>query len=198
MTEADDRIMSATYCALCKHGYADLTMHDIAVEYEQSKGNLHYHYDTKRDLLLGFLDHLVERFRGRLPDEDAPPEERLEGFLDATLSPSDGGSHREFRTALLELKAQAPYDEAFRDRLAALDALLRETLRDIVEDGIESGVFAEDADPCALTDLTATVIDGAHVRAVTFGESPAAARELLATRFETHLFREAAEPWVAG
>ena len=195
MNEADDPIMAATYCALCKHGYADLTMQDIAEEYEKSKGNLHYHYDTKRDLLLSFLDHLIERFRDRLPDEDAPPAERLEAFLDAVLSPPDEGRHREFDTALLELKAQAPYDEAFHDRLIALDALLRETVRDIVEDGIEAGVFVEEADPAALTDLTVTVIDGAHTRAVTFGESPAAARDLLATRFESHLFREAARPW---
>ncbi len=194
--------MAATYCALCRHGYAELTMHDIAAEYDRSKGNLHYHYDTKRDLLLAFLDHLIERFRERLPDENARPEERLESFLDATLSPpgdGDGGTgHREFETALLELKAQAPYDEAFRDRLVALDSLLKEALYDIIEDGIEAGVFAADADPCALTDLTATVIDGVHVRSVAFGESPAAARELLATHFETHLFREAARPWVVA
>jgi AcrR family transcriptional regulator len=196
MIEPDDRIMSATYCALCKHGYADLTMSDIAEEYEKSKGNLHYHYDTKRALLLEFLDFLLDRYRTRLPDDDDPPVERLERFLDVTLSPPEDGTHQEYRTAILELKAQAPYDEAFRDRLRALDDLVRETLRDIVEDGVEAGVFVDDADPAALADLTVTVIDGAHARAVTFGESPAAARELLATRFEEHLVEAPVGRWV--
>ncbi|MEF8974259.1 MAG: helix-turn-helix domain-containing protein, partial [Haloarcula sp.] len=42
---ADD-IMDATYRALCTHGYADLTMQDIADESDKSKAALHYHYDS--------------------------------------------------------------------------------------------------------------------------------------------------------
>jgi len=54
--------MEATYRALCAHGYADLTTQDIADESETSKASLHYHYDTKEELLLSFLDYLYDRF----------------------------------------------------------------------------------------------------------------------------------------
>ncbi|HET7323460.1 MAG TPA: helix-turn-helix domain-containing protein, partial [Halococcus sp.] len=66
MTDTTDELMHATYRALCKHGYANLTMQDIADESTKSKAALHYHYDTKQDLLLAFLSFLYERFEERL------------------------------------------------------------------------------------------------------------------------------------
>ncbi|GAA0475047.1 hypothetical protein GCM10008985_34420 [Halococcus dombrowskii] len=57
--ETIEEIMDATYRALCKHGYAALRMQDIADETTKSKAALHYHYDSKHDLLLSFLDYIA-------------------------------------------------------------------------------------------------------------------------------------------
>ena len=46
--EPREQVIRATYRALCAHGYANLTMRDIADETDLSKAALHYHYDTKR------------------------------------------------------------------------------------------------------------------------------------------------------
>lgn len=74
---ADDpatEILDATYRALCAHGYANLTLQDIAVEADTSKASIHYHYDSKNQLFAAFLDELFERFIDRVdsPEGDTP------------------------------------------------------------------------------------------------------------------------------
>src|SRR6056297_1230754 len=101
--ETSEQMMEATYCALCKHGYADLTMQRIAGESSLSKATFHYHFDTKEELLNAFLDHLLERFEARLACESSDPGDRLDTFLDAIFDPAEDGSP----VALMELKAQA-------------------------------------------------------------------------------------------
>jgi len=75
--ETIDDIMEATYRALCTHGYADLTMQDIAAESTKSKGTLHYHFEGKQDLLESFLAFLLNRFEERT--ETIPARRRPNG-----------------------------------------------------------------------------------------------------------------------
>ncbi|MFT4884148.1 MAG: AcrR family transcriptional regulator, partial [Natronomonas sp.] len=117
--ETRERIMEATYRALCEHGYASLTMQDIADECDCSKSLLHYHFDTKEDLLVALLAYLLERFEERIAT-DGDPRDRLVDLIDAFLFGDERSreEHRAFHTALLELRAQAPHNDAFRDQLA--------------------------------------------------------------------------------
>jgi len=41
-------------------------MQDIADECSKSKSLLHYHYDTKEDLLVAFLDHVISDSERRI------------------------------------------------------------------------------------------------------------------------------------
>jgi AcrR family transcriptional regulator len=168
-----DDVLCATYRALCRHGYADLTTQDIADEWSKSKPALHYHYDTKRDLLVAFLEHLLDSYTDHVVDPGADagtPRERLAAVLDAALDPPRADAHRELRTALFEIKAQAPYDDAFRDRLAEFDAHLHAEIRGVVRDGIAAGAFRADADPDRVATLLTTVVDGAYTRRVALGD----------------------------
>lgn len=72
MTDPDVRnaIMTATYEALCAHGYTDLTAQDIADRTDKSKSLLFYHYDSKDDLVADFLVFLRELFDERFDDTD--------------------------------------------------------------------------------------------------------------------------------
>jgi AcrR family transcriptional regulator len=168
-TPTDD-IMCATYRALCRHGYADLTMQDIADEWSKSKPALHYHYDTKRGLLLSFLDHLFQSYTDRVADSgEGTPRERLHALVGDALDPPRAGATRELRTALFEVKAQAPHDDAFRERLERFDRYLHEEFRDIVGDGVDDGVFA-DVDPSEAATLLVTLVNGAHSRRVALGD----------------------------
>lgn len=176
-TDTTDRILDATYRALCEHGYAELTMANIAGEAGVSKAALHYHYDTKDALLQAFLDHLLCGFEERLACVAADPQERLDTFVEAVFGPA-ADDRGDFPVALLEIKAQAPYSGAYRERLRALDERMRETVAAAVRDGVESGQFA-DCDPDEVARFVVTLINGAHVREVALDEDPDGARELV-------------------
>lgn len=176
--DADPReaIMEATYRALCEHGYADLTMQDIADELGKSTSLLHYHFDTKHDLLVAFIDFLIGRFEAEAGEAgDEPADERLRAFVDWFVFAPGEDDRAAFHLALLELRAQAPFNEAYREQLRRSDELIRGTIVDLVEDGVESGVFREDADPEAIARLVFATMDGARTRQATLAEAGYAA-----------------------
>jgi len=161
--------MCATYRALCRHGYANLTMQDIADEWSKSKAALHYHYDTKHGLLLAFLEHLFESYTDRVADPgEGTPRDRLHALVAAALDPPQADVTRELRTALFEVKAQAPHDDAFRERLEQFDRYLHAEIRGVVGAGVEDGSFT-DVDPDEAATLLVTLVNGAHSRRVALG-----------------------------
>lgn len=170
--DARDAIMRATYEALCAEGYSDLTAQAIADRTERSKASLFYHFESLDELLAAFMDYLLSGYERRVEKlATYPPEERLaavvEWWFDVAPAEQTG-----YHTAMLELRAQAPYNEAFREQLRAIDAALRTTLTDILADGIETGAFRSH-DPEAVADFLLAAFDGARIRRLTLGlESP--------------------------
>jgi len=181
-----EQIMRATYRALCAHGYASLTMQDIADESELSKAALHYHYDSKADLLRAFLEYLIDSFRERVATETVAerPFERVRTLVGLLFEPPGGDADAEFRTALLELKAQAPYEPPVRERLAAFDEFLRTELAEGVHEAREAGDVRADVDPEAVAEFVVTVSNGAHTRRVALGRTTDCAERHLTTYLE--------------
>lgn len=188
--DTTDELMRATYLALCKHGYANLTMQDIADESTKSKAALHYHYDTKQELLLAFLSFLYENFEERISTpEGNDPTERLITFIDKALTPPQRDDQLAFQTAILEIKAQAPYDDEFGEHIARFDELLAEQCRSIIVDGIEQGVFRE-VDPDAVATFFVTLFNGAHVRWVTEKQTGDPTRALFINYIQSQLLAD--------
>ncbi|POG56239.1 TetR/AcrR family transcriptional regulator [Haloferax marisrubri] len=183
--ETRSEILEATNRALCEHGYADLTVQRIADESSVTSAAIHYHFDTKEELLNAFLDDLIERFESKLSCEASDPRTRLDAVLDAVFSRKDPGADG-FPVAIMELKAQAPYHELFRDRFLDFDGVMRGVVADIVRDGVEAGHFDE-ADPEEVARLVTTMSNGAHARAVALGEHPAETRRVVEDALELHL-----------
>ena len=187
-SDTDEEIMQATYRALSEHGYANLTIKRIAAEYGKSTAAIHYHYDTKDDLLAAFLDFLLDQFTDAVHEvETTDPEQRLDLLLDKLLvSPAD---HRTLLVAVLEMRSQAPYKEAFAERFQQNDEYVRYLLRTVIDHGSGKGVFREDADAehaaCALM----TIVDGGRTRAVVLDDTDAltTARETAAEYVEAVL-----------
>ena len=208
--EPREAVLRATYRALCTHGYANLTMQDIADEAGLSKAALHYHYDTKRDLLTAFLDSLASWYEGRLEElsgDDAA--EKLHALFDECLpvgddTDTDVGDDTDtdadadidypaFHTAMLEVKAQAPYEEAYRERLTAVDDVVCERVRELVADGVDDGTFRP-VDPDATATLVVDVLVGAHTRHVAVDHSLAETRDLLDAYVDDHLLAPTDHP----
>ncbi|WP_128906701.1 TetR/AcrR family transcriptional regulator [Halorubrum amylolyticum] len=164
---AADEIMDGVYRALRAHGYADVTMRDIADECSKSKSLLHYHYDTKEDLLVAFLDHVISDSEERIAAHASdPPAERLAGFIGWFVFDPEAVDREAFHIALLELRTQGPFNEPIREQLTRSDRLLRGTVVDILESGIEEGVF-RDVDVEETAALLVATLDGARTRQIT-------------------------------
>ncbi|SDM49928.1 transcriptional regulator, TetR family [Halogranum gelatinilyticum] len=88
--DVHEEVMRATYRALCRHGFAALTMQDIADEADKSTAVLHYHYETKENLLVAFLAYVLGRFDEQFAGmEGSSATERLR-CLFGRLSPDRG------------------------------------------------------------------------------------------------------------
>jgi len=166
----EEEIMDGVYRALCNHGYAELTMQDIADECDKSKSLLHYHYDTKEDLLVAFLDQMMADYEEKLEcRSDGEPLDRLVEFLARFVFTPEDTERASFHLALLEMRSQGPFNERIREQLRRSDDLLRGTVADILVDGIEEGVFkAVDVDETAA--LVVAMLDGARTRQITLSE----------------------------
>src|SRR5699024_3525051 len=178
--ETTTEIMDATYRALCECGYAALRMQDIADKTTKSTGTLHYHYDSTPDLLLAFLDQLYDQFvKNKCAVEGETPDKQLINLIDQWLAPSEDHTDRQFQTAILEIKSQAPYDEAYRQQLARFDPAMADRIRKILANRIERGVFAPERDPDRTADLFVTMINGAQTRHIAVNYSITATRTYL-------------------
>jgi len=60
-----EEILEATYLSLCEHGYAGLTITKISQNLDKSRSVVYDYYDTKENLLLDLVKHLL----GILEDE---------------------------------------------------------------------------------------------------------------------------------
>jgi len=163
--ESDTReaIMRAVYRALCEHGYANLTTKRIADELGKSTALLHYYYESKEELLVAFLEYLLTQLDTKVADEAANPSEKLEILVDALLPESPAES--EFGVAALEMKAQAPYVEPFRQQLQTNDDRITELIEEMIQEGIDTGHFA-DVDPARAAEHLRILVEGARTRSI--------------------------------
>lgn len=165
--DTQQAIMNATYVALCEHGYSDLTIQRIGDEFAKSKSLLYHHYDTKNDLLLDFLEFMLDRFEDQIPpQQEGRYDEHIEEVARGTFESDDIEENIDFTKALVELRAQAVHDEEFQEYFARTDHFLRKYLTHTIRSGIEQGVF-RDVDPQETAALFMIMINGSMVQRAT-------------------------------
>lgn len=163
-------IMQATYDALREHGYSGLTIDRIDEEFPKSKSLIYQHYDGKDDLLVGLLAFLLERFEESVPsDETDDPHERLEELLNHAIPTTPDSEWTEFAQAMTELRAQAAHDDAYREQFTRTDRFFSEQFADVIENGIEAGLFRE-VDPDQTASFLMSIIHGTRNRRITTGD----------------------------
>ncbi|WP_053947870.1 TetR/AcrR family transcriptional regulator [Halolamina sediminis] len=187
----EEEIMEATYRALLKHGYADLSISRIADELDKSKAAIYYHYDTKDDLLVAFLEFAVDRFEETIETEtgEEPPED-LEHVIEKLLPLQPDEEQRQLQAVLVGLRSQAVTNGVFREQFTQIDERLAATVRSIVERGIDDGTF-RDVDPSRVAEHILATINGARYGRVTTDRKSAvaAARVSLASYIDSELRR---------
>lgn len=204
LTDTQLRIMRATLRALNEYGYAGLSIQRIADEADLSKSSFYHFFDGKDDLILTFLDFMLQQFQLPLTGEfgDDPLADlwvhldfalvgiQSEQFpvadLVDDLEPADGGPY-------VELRSQAVHNDAFRDRFTNIDDQLQTRITDIIEAGVEQGVFRDvDATQMA-TFLITLAMGGLFRRATTDNPDMDAVRKELEAVIDARLLAEPQE-----
>lgn len=164
--EIREDIMKATFTALCKFGYADLTMQKIAEESDRCKSTLHYHYETKEKLMVDFIRYLLEGFKERIVPDKEDPLEKLNLIIDRMLfGLNEEKTIERFHTALLEIRSQAPYNDNYREQITHNDEFIHKKVEEIIEEGVKQGKFCDVDTKCFAT-LIMSSIDGARARKI--------------------------------
>ncbi len=163
MSDSKDEIMDATYRALCEHGYADLSIQNIADEFEKGKSLIYYHYDDKEDLMKAFMDHMREEIKARQEEvEGKEPLDRLDFMLDMYLG-IENDEMWEFQKAFQEFRAQAQHNSEFREKFQEIDEIVK-------NDTVEVMREAQACDPEIATELFLSLIEGSITRKVSTGD----------------------------
>jgi AcrR family transcriptional regulator len=139
MTRED--ILDAAAQVISKKGFHAASMSDIASAVNLQKASLYHHVSSKQEILLALLDRAVDMLTERiapLATRSAPADEKLRGMIHAYLKLMaenvDVASVLLFEHRSLDPKQHTRHIPN-RDRFEAL-------WRDVLTDGVKSGVFA--------------------------------------------------------
>ncbi|WP_246998375.1 TetR/AcrR family transcriptional regulator [Halosolutus gelatinilyticus] len=168
-------IMEATFRALSKHGYKDLRMRHIGEEMELTRQVIHYHFDGKYDLMSSFLEYIIDQYEGSVEvDADADPRTELDARIDQCLFGPEFSefTHWDRMKVYHELYTHAQNDGQHRDIFNEHYDRIRGSIVEVVDDGIERGLF-EEVDAKRMGQLITDVIHAARGRRISLGHEDA-------------------------
>jgi len=180
-------IVRATYEALIEHGYENLTIQRIGDEFPKSKSLIYQHYDGKDEVLVELLEFLLDHFETQMPKPACgDAHDCLRTMLDYVLAPDPDTERVELTRVMVELRGQAPHNETFESYFTSNDGRFRRSLADIVERGVDEGIYRPvDAD--AVAEFLLTIISGGTVRRATAAD----AVDIVAVRAEVDAYLDA-------
>lgn len=157
-------LMEATYRTLADEGYDELTLRNVAERADKSRGLVHYHFDSKDDLVRSLLDYLLARLETEFAAfEDQSARAQLRTVLERIAYGPGGAEDVDdaYFRALFALRAQAPFDVELCRRLTRNYRAAVDQCAAAIEAGIESGEFRT-VDPEATAVFLVNAVDGAR------------------------------------
>jgi AcrR family transcriptional regulator len=155
------KLFDAAMELIGERGFTDASVDEIVSRAGVAKGTVYYHFTGKAELVEALIADrmtpLVDSFRAAASDNSGDPAAAIEAIVQAEL---------EF---LLEYKSFSKLlltemwreDRVWRATLVEFRSEIMMVIRDVIEQGITSGVFRNDVDPAfgasALFGMTATV-----------------------------------------
>lgn len=161
-----EEILSTTTALLDRIGLASTRVTDVAGELGISTSLVFYHFGTKEELVADAFEHAVERDLARLDDAKragVEPVDRLRRVLRlyGPTGPASGWR------LWIDAWALAQREPRIRAVLRRLDRRWSAALREIVDDGVDQGVFTC-ADPAATVTRMSALLDGLSVAALVY------------------------------
>ena len=126
-------LAEAALATLAELGYARTSLREIAQKSDFTHGVLHYYFSDKFDLICCSVRHYKAKCVTRYDQITATAKSRgelLDGFLDklAETIRTEAHMHRLW----YDLRAQALFEDAFRDDVAAIDKSLEDMMWRVV------------------------------------------------------------------
>lgn len=168
-----EEIMEGTYRVLCRNGFAAFTMADVAEEIGKSRSLVHYHFGTKHELVLAFIDRMTGWVRAEIEATQIyHPVDRLAEFLDFFIVHPER-QHESLGLAILELRVQSVHHPDIRRKMRRHFEENAATITAIIADGIDTGAFQSTADPDRVGEAMYTAMVGARTYQFTLQAGPA-------------------------
>lgn len=151
---------------ICLHGYTNTSLDDILRESKVGKGNFYHYFKSKEALGYAIIDRIVLKFSEEVlapmfTSSTLPPLERVERFLDHVVE-----TQRQSRCVggcpmgnlAVEL---SDVHEGFRQRLAQVFRLWRESVHAALREAREEGSLNHSVNPESLAHFFVASLEGA-------------------------------------
>jgi AcrR family transcriptional regulator len=133
------QVLEAAVQALAKGGYAKTSVSDIARAAGMSKGAVHYHFDSKDDLIAKVLEHCASMTRENVRnawEAEGHPAEKIRRVVHEMRAMRKNGSP-ELRV-LADLAAQGMHDDRLRLMLHSIFEANRREIVSYLETSLQS------------------------------------------------------------
>lgn len=158
-------ILDATVRVVAERGFAATRIQDVAAALGVSTGLVHYHFDSKDDLLTAAFRHAAATDIARLEKslaESADAVEQLDRLIAEYLP---GGRGEKGWVLWIDAWGEALRDPALRRISAELDTAWIDALEAVIDDGVTAGRFVC-PDPRAAAWRMAALMDGLGLQLV--------------------------------
>lgn len=168
----EEEILEAAGTVLAERGYDGFTTQAIADEAGVSQGLVHHYFGTKQELLVRLFEWGSEDVAAEVDrriDADDPREELL-AIADYMLN-AEGHFEEALDVARisLELRHRAVHDDDLRELFERERSALPGLVADIVQRGVDQGVFRE-VDPDAVAEVFLGAIEAGEQRRAILAE----------------------------
>lgn len=141
MRERREEILAAFAHVVAQKGYDSATLDDVAARMGTSKAVIYYQFRSKEELYVALTEQVheeaVERLRNIAASEDSPEKQ-----LHAALTDLVHLGWKPLHYAAIRTRRPASLQPEAREHLRSLDRQYEGLFIEIVQRGIDSGVFA--------------------------------------------------------
>ena len=156
--QRQNQILDAAMEVFARLGFNKARMDDIAAAAGLSKGSLYWHFESKQEIIAAVLMRMFQGYFGDLQQivaESGPADERLRRYIAQTAA--SVRALRRWQPLMAEFYAVAARHESTRLFLKRYYAQYIDLLSQLIQQGIEQGVFREmDAREAALLLVSAS------------------------------------------
>ena len=163
--ERREQIYDAALVCFGRAGYHQTTMDQVAAESGVSKGTLYWHFKSKQELFLSLFQHIMDdlaaRWEAMMAQESGGAADKIRaslGFFRRDVEPL-----LPVFTVMIETWALIREDQNLAQQARRVFGRFQWGLREILQEGVEEGVFDVDS-PNEASFVLMTLVSGLVVR----------------------------------